>query len=91
MLRLVALVRTDGSEDLSASIIRVTRIGELGTTLAVTNIKLTYVYNVIYRQLRHKYRQIQQQCLSVNETMILRWGTHGFMSEYNVGATASVV
>jgi hypothetical protein len=32
----VALVRTDFSEELSASFIRVTRIGELGTTLAVT-------------------------------------------------------
>jgi hypothetical protein len=34
VLRRVALVRTDDSEELSASIIRVTRIGELGTTLA---------------------------------------------------------
>jgi hypothetical protein len=32
MLRRVALVRTDVSEELRASIIRVTRIGELGTT-----------------------------------------------------------
>jgi hypothetical protein len=31
MLRRVALVRTNRSEDLSASFIRVTRIGELGT------------------------------------------------------------
>jgi hypothetical protein len=31
MLRRVALVRTDVSEKLSASFIRVTRIGELGT------------------------------------------------------------
>jgi hypothetical protein len=30
MLRHVALVRTDVSEELGASIIRVTRIGELG-------------------------------------------------------------
>jgi hypothetical protein len=37
MLRYVALVRTDVSEELSASIIRVTRIGELGTTFAVTS------------------------------------------------------
>jgi hypothetical protein len=36
MLRRVALVRTDVSEELSASIIMVTRIGELGT-LAVTS------------------------------------------------------
>jgi hypothetical protein len=37
MLRHVALVRTDVSEELSASFIRLTRIGELGTTLAVTS------------------------------------------------------
>jgi hypothetical protein len=37
MIRRVALVRTDLSEEISASIIRVTRSGELGTTLAVKN------------------------------------------------------
>jgi hypothetical protein len=37
MLRRVALVRTDVSEELNASFIRVTRIGELGATLAVTS------------------------------------------------------
>jgi hypothetical protein len=37
MLRLVAFVRNDVSEELSDSFIRVTRIGELGTTLAVTS------------------------------------------------------
>jgi hypothetical protein len=41
MLRRVALVRTDVSEELSASFIRVTRIGELGTTLAVTSNRRT--------------------------------------------------
>jgi hypothetical protein len=40
MLRRVALVRTDVSEEPSASI-RVTRIGELGTTLAVTSNRRT--------------------------------------------------
>jgi hypothetical protein len=39
ILRRVALVRTDDSEELSASFIRVARIGELGTTLAVTSIQ----------------------------------------------------
>jgi tRNA A37 threonylcarbamoyladenosine dehydratase len=34
MLRRVALVRTDVSEELSASFIRVIGIGEVGTTLA---------------------------------------------------------
>jgi hypothetical protein len=37
MLRRVALVRTEVSEEPSASFIRVKRIGELGTTLAVTS------------------------------------------------------
>jgi hypothetical protein len=37
----VALVRTDVSEELSATFIRVTRIGELGTTLAVTSNRRT--------------------------------------------------
>jgi hypothetical protein len=40
MLRPVALVRTDVSEDLSASFIRVTRIDEIGTTLA------SYINNI---------------------------------------------
>jgi hypothetical protein len=37
MLRRVTLERTDVSEELSASFMRVTKIGELGTTLAVTS------------------------------------------------------
>jgi hypothetical protein len=37
MLRRVTLVITDVSEELSASFMRVTRIGELGTTLVVTS------------------------------------------------------
>jgi hypothetical protein len=41
MLRRVALVRTDISEELNAVIIRVTRIGLLGTTLAVTSNRRT--------------------------------------------------
>jgi hypothetical protein len=41
MLRRVALVKTDVSEELSAFIIRVTRICELGTTLAVTSNRRT--------------------------------------------------
>jgi hypothetical protein len=37
MLRRLALVRADVSKERIASIIRVTRIGELRTTLAVTS------------------------------------------------------
>jgi hypothetical protein len=47
MLRRVALERTDVSEELIASIIRVTRIGELGTTLAVnSNRRMTHLSSV---------------------------------------------
>jgi hypothetical protein len=45
MLCRVALVRTDISEELGATFIRVTRIGELGTTLAVTNNRRTLQRN----------------------------------------------
>jgi hypothetical protein len=41
MLRRVAFVRTDVSEELSASFIRVTRIGELGTTLAAAGARFS--------------------------------------------------
>jgi hypothetical protein len=41
MLRPEALVRTDISEELSASIIRVTRIGEIGTALVVGSSEVT--------------------------------------------------
>jgi hypothetical protein len=46
MLRRVARVRTDVSEGRSASFIRVTRIGELGTTIAVTSNRLTQLASV---------------------------------------------
>jgi hypothetical protein len=41
MLHRVALVRTDVSEEHSTTFIRVTRIGELETTLAVTSNRRT--------------------------------------------------
>jgi hypothetical protein len=48
MLRSVALVRTDVSEELCASFIGVTRIGELGTTLAVTSNRRTLRKNITW-------------------------------------------
>jgi hypothetical protein len=47
MLRRVALVRIDVSEERSASFIRVTRIDELGTTLAVTMRRLLVTASVV--------------------------------------------
>jgi hypothetical protein len=43
MLHQVVLIRTDVSEELSASVFRVSRIGELGTMLAVTSNRRTLV------------------------------------------------
>jgi hypothetical protein len=41
MLRRVDIVRTDASEEPSASLIRMTRIGELGTTETATSNRRT--------------------------------------------------
>jgi hypothetical protein len=49
MLRHVAFVRTDVSEELNASIIRVTRIAELGTALAVTSNRRTLMMETLLR------------------------------------------
>jgi hypothetical protein len=51
MLRRVALIRTDDSEELSATFIRETRIGELGTTLDVTSNRLTLFLRSVRRLL----------------------------------------
>jgi hypothetical protein len=50
MLRRVALVRTAVSEELSASFIRLTRIGELGTTLAVTSNRRTARHSTVFAE-----------------------------------------
>jgi hypothetical protein len=47
MLRRVALVRTDVTEERTASIARVTRIGELGTKSVVTRKRSTLRRNTI--------------------------------------------
>jgi hypothetical protein len=47
MLRRVALVRADVSEELSAPIMKVTKIGALGATLAVTSNRRTLRRNSI--------------------------------------------
>jgi hypothetical protein len=64
MLRRVALVRTDVSEELSAYIVRVIRIGELGTTLAVTTNRRTLRRNTLMKE-----------ALSSSETSIITRAT----------------
>jgi hypothetical protein len=56
ILRRVALVRTDVSEEPSASFIRVTRIGELGTTLTVTSNQRTLPRNTKFLRNIGPYR-----------------------------------
>jgi hypothetical protein len=63
LLRRVALVRTDISEELSASFIKVTRISELGTTLALTSNGRTMRRNTKY------------EALSSSETSVLATAT----------------
>jgi hypothetical protein len=77
MLRCMALVKTDVLEERSASIIRVTRIGELGTTLAVTSKRHTL------RQLRVMANvpsslslvTLMMEALSSSETPVLTRAT----------------
>jgi hypothetical protein len=58
VLRRVAIVRTDVSQELSASFIRVTRIGELGTTLAVTSNRQRVL--ALYTVLRNLLNVLEQ-------------------------------
>jgi hypothetical protein len=67
MLRRVALVRTDVSEESSASFIRVTRIGELGTTLAATSNQRTLRASVLVTLLK--------EALGSSETSVLTRAT----------------
>jgi hypothetical protein len=46
MLRHVALVRTDVSEERSASIIRMTRIGKLGTSAVTSNYTIVFLHSM---------------------------------------------
>jgi hypothetical protein len=65
ILRRVAFVRTDVSEELSASFIRVTRLGELGTTLAVTSV-VPSSQNLV---------TLMKEALSSSETSVLTRAT----------------
>jgi hypothetical protein len=71
MLRHVALVRIDVSEELSASFIRVTRIGEIGTALAVTNNRRTLRRNASSLIIV----TLMKEALSSSETSVLTRAT----------------
>jgi hypothetical protein len=70
----VALVRTDVSEELSASIIRVTRINELGTMLAVL-----VMANFVRSSMIHV--TLIMEALSSSETSVLTRATRHNIQE----------
>jgi hypothetical protein len=72
MLRRVALVKTDVSEETSPSFIRVAGIGELGTTLAVTSNRRTLRRNTKYLVF---LVTLLKEALSSSETSILTRAT----------------
>jgi hypothetical protein len=83
MLRRVDLLRIDYSEDLITSFIRVTRIGELGTTIDVTSNPRTLRRLVFLRSVRrllvtasvvlssHILVTLMKEVLSSSETSVL--------------------
>jgi hypothetical protein len=90
MLLRVAFVKTDISEELSASFIRVKRLGELGTTLAVTSNRRTLRRNTNLAFLRSVRRllvtasvvlsspilvTLMKEALSSSETSVLTTAT----------------
>jgi hypothetical protein len=79
MLRRAALVRTDVSEELSASIIRVTRIGELRTMFLRSLRRLLVTANVVPSS--PILVTLLLEALSSSETSVLTRATRGNISE----------
>jgi hypothetical protein len=80
-LRRVALVRTDVSEELSASFIKVTRIGELGITLAATSNRRTLRRNTANVVPSSPILVTLMEELSSSETSVLTRATRRNISE----------
>jgi hypothetical protein len=79
MLRRLALVRTEVSEELSGSFIRVTRIGELGTTLTVTSVRRLILTAAVPSSLI--LVTLMKEALSSSETSVLTIATRHHIPE----------
>jgi hypothetical protein len=80
----MALVRTDVSEDLSASFIRVTRICEVGTTLALTTDANCVRWLLVTASVVHSSPilvTLMKEALSSSETSVITRGTRRNISE----------
>jgi hypothetical protein len=74
MLRSAAGVRTDVSKELSTSFIWMTRIGELGTTLAVTSVRRLLVTASVFPSSTVLVAQMKE-ALSSSDTSVLTRAT----------------
>jgi hypothetical protein len=81
MLRRVARIRTWVSEEFSASFIRVTRIGQLGTTLAVTSNRCTLRRNT---KLFPILLTLMMEALSSSDSSVLTRATRRHFPEHDI-------